>query len=45
MRLNDSILCVPLYYNVPGLLHRNAGSGQFRVREGILTARAHPDRR
>ena len=28
MRLSDCILCVPIYYNVPGLLHRNAGSVQ-----------------
>ncbi len=35
MRLSDCILCDSIYYNLPGLLHRNAGNERFRVHEGI----------
>lgn len=28
MRLSDYIVCVLIYYNLPGLLHRTSGSAQ-----------------
>ena len=45
MRLSDCILCVMIYYNVPGLLHRNAGNARFHGNAGNVTARRCRGRR
>lgn len=45
MRLSDCILCVSLYYNLPDLFHRNAGSERSPGRAGTLKAPVHPGRR
>ncbi len=42
MRLSDCIVCVFIYYNLPGLLHRNAGNARLLLHEGILSVRRLP---
>lgn len=44
MRLSDCILRVFIYYNLPGLLHRNAGNGRFPLRAGSGWDRILPGR-
>ena len=44
MRLSDCILCVLIYCNLPGLLHRNAGSVRFPWHAEIWSVHRRPVR-